>query len=88
MWNDAPLMAWRVNGALKLEWANPEYLTALEAKSLEQAMAAGGCGFIPKPVIASEILLTALTFVIRARIAKASVARNALNLALRAFARR
>jgi signal transduction histidine kinase len=38
MWNDAPLMAWRVNGALKLEWANPEYLTALEAKSLEQAI--------------------------------------------------
>jgi CheY-like chemotaxis protein len=59
-----------------------------DAKSLEQAMAAGGCGFIPKPVIASEILLTALTFVIRARIAKASIARNALNLALRAFARR
>ena len=38
MWNEAPLMAWRVNGALKLEWANPQYLTALEAKSLEQAI--------------------------------------------------
>ena len=39
MWNEAPLMAWRVNGALALEWANPDYLTALEAKSLEQAIA-------------------------------------------------
>jgi PAS domain-containing protein len=38
MWNEAPLMVWRVNGALKLEWANPQYLTALEAKSLEQAI--------------------------------------------------
>jgi signal transduction histidine kinase len=38
MWNDAPFMAWRVSGALKLEWANPEYLRALEAKSLEQAI--------------------------------------------------
>ena len=39
MWNGAPFMAWRVNGALKLEWANPDYLTALEAKSLDQALA-------------------------------------------------
>jgi len=39
MWNAAPFMAWRVNGALKLEWANPEYLAALEAKSLDQAIA-------------------------------------------------
>ena len=38
MWNGAPFMAWRVNGALKLEWANPEYLAALEAKSLDQAI--------------------------------------------------
>ena len=38
MWNGAPFMAWRVNGALKLEWANPEYLAALEAKSLDQAL--------------------------------------------------
>lgn len=38
MWNGAPFMAWRVNGALKLEWANPDYLTALEAKSLDQAI--------------------------------------------------
>ena len=39
MWNTAPFMAWRVNGALKLEWANPAYLSALEAKSLDQAIA-------------------------------------------------
>lgn len=38
MWNGAPFMAWRVNGALKLEWANPDYLAALEAKSLDQAL--------------------------------------------------
>jgi len=38
MWNAAPFMAWRVNGGLKLEWANPEYLAALEAKSLDQAI--------------------------------------------------
>lgn len=38
MWNAAPFMAWRVNGALKLEWANPAYLSALEAKSLDQAI--------------------------------------------------
>ncbi|MEZ6022437.1 MAG: PAS-domain containing protein [Hyphomonadaceae bacterium] len=38
MWSQAPFMAWRVNGALKLEWANPEYLSALEAKSLDQAI--------------------------------------------------
>jgi signal transduction histidine kinase len=39
MWNAAPFMAWRVNGALRLEWANPEYLRALEARSLDQALA-------------------------------------------------
>jgi signal transduction histidine kinase len=38
MWTQAPFMAWRVNAALKLEWANPGYLTALEAKSLDQAI--------------------------------------------------
>ena len=38
MLTQAPFMAWRVSGALKLEWANPEYLKALEAKSLEQAL--------------------------------------------------
>ena len=39
MLNSAPYMAWRVSGAAKLEWANPEYLRALEAKSLDQAVA-------------------------------------------------
>ncbi len=38
MWQHAPFMAWRVNGALKLEWANPVYLQALEAKALDQAL--------------------------------------------------
>ncbi len=38
MWTQAPFMAWRVNSALKLEWANPGYLQALEAKSLDQAI--------------------------------------------------
>jgi signal transduction histidine kinase len=38
MWNAAPFMAWRVNGALTLEWANPEYLQALSAKSMDQAI--------------------------------------------------
>ncbi len=37
--NEAPFMAWRVSGGLKLEWANPEYLRALEAKALDQALA-------------------------------------------------
>ena len=32
MWNEAPFMAWRVDGGLRLQWANPTYLTALEAK--------------------------------------------------------
>ena len=38
MLSEAPFMAWRVDGALKLEWANPEYLEALESKQLEQAI--------------------------------------------------
>jgi signal transduction histidine kinase len=38
MWNEAPFMAWRVDGGLKLQWANPHYLSALEAKSLSQAI--------------------------------------------------
>ncbi|MEZ5996488.1 MAG: PAS-domain containing protein [Hyphomonadaceae bacterium] len=38
MWNAAPYMAWRVDGALKLQWANPAYLEALEAKSMAQAV--------------------------------------------------
>jgi signal transduction histidine kinase len=35
----APFMAWRVSGGLKLEWANSHYLEAIEARSLEQAIA-------------------------------------------------
>ena len=38
MLNDAPFMAWRISGGLKLEWANGEYLRALEAKAIEQAI--------------------------------------------------
>jgi hypothetical protein len=30
----------------------------------------GGCGLIPKPVLASQITLTALTFILRARFNK------------------
>jgi len=37
-----------------------------EARS--RAADAGGCGFIPKPVLASQITLIALTFVLRARL--------------------
>lgn len=39
------------------------------AKPREQAVAAGGCGFIPKPVLASQIKLVALCFIFRARLA-------------------
>jgi signal transduction histidine kinase len=35
----APFLAWRISTAGKLEWANGEYLAALEAKSLDQAIA-------------------------------------------------
>lgn len=35
----APFLAWRVTPALRLKWANNEYLQALEAKSLDQAIA-------------------------------------------------
>jgi hypothetical protein len=38
--------------------------------SRSQATASGGCGFIPKPVLASQITLTALTFILRARLNK------------------
>jgi CheY-like chemotaxis protein len=37
-----------------------------EARS--KAALAGGCGFIPKPVVPSQIKLTALTFLLRARL--------------------
>ncbi len=35
----APFLAWRVTPGLRLKWANNEYLQALEAKSLDQAIA-------------------------------------------------
>lgn len=35
----APFLAWRVTPGLRLKWANNEYLEALEAKSLDQAIA-------------------------------------------------
>lgn len=38
MWNTTPFMAWRVNGGLELDWANPAYLEALSAKSLDSAV--------------------------------------------------
>jgi signal transduction histidine kinase len=34
----APFLAWRTSSAGKLEWANSAYLTALDAKTLEQAI--------------------------------------------------
>jgi len=36
--------------------------------SRTQAAVSGGCGLIPKPVLASQITLTALTFILRARL--------------------
>ncbi len=38
MLDTAPFLAWRVSMTGKLEWANGEYLNALEAKSLDQAI--------------------------------------------------
>jgi len=39
-----------------------------EPDARARAEAAGGCCFIPKPVLSSEIMLTALTFILRARL--------------------
>ena len=36
--------------------------------SRTQAAVSGGCGLIPKPILASQITLTALTFILRARL--------------------
>ena len=41
-----------------------------DVASREKATAAGGNGFIPKPVLAAEITLQALTFILRSRIEK------------------
>lgn len=39
MMQQAPFFAWRLSGGLKLEWANDHYVEALEAKSLDKAVA-------------------------------------------------
>lgn len=41
-----------------------------DARSRTQAAAAGGCGFIPKPVLSSQLTLIALTFIVRNRLEK------------------
>ena len=48
-----------------------------DLKSRAQAEAAGGCGFIPKPVLSSEIILTALTFILRERLERFGTPRRA-----------
>jgi CheY-like chemotaxis protein len=42
-----------------------------DLKSREKATESGGCGFIPKPVLAAEITLQALTLILRARLGRA-----------------
>jgi len=42
-----------------------------DQSSRAQAEAAGGCSFIPKPVLSSEIMLIALTFTLRGRLDQA-----------------
>lgn len=39
-----------------------------DSEARSQAADSGGCGFIPKPVLASQITLTALTFILRTRL--------------------
>ena len=41
-----------------------------DLKSREKATEAGGCGFIPKPVLAAEITLQALTLILRSRLGR------------------
>ena len=41
-----------------------------DVESRSQAAASGGCGFIPKPVLSSQITLTALTYVLASRVEK------------------
>jgi len=45
-----------------------------DMESRSQAVVSGGCGFIPKPVLASQITLTAFTFLLRARLNKSEPA--------------
>jgi len=39
MLSQAPFLAWRVSGGLKLEWANSAYVDALETRTLDHAIA-------------------------------------------------
>lgn len=39
MLSQAPFLAWRVSGGLKLEWANAAYVDALESRTLDAAIA-------------------------------------------------
>lgn len=39
MLSQAPFLAWRISGGLKLEWANSAYVEALETRSLDSAIA-------------------------------------------------
>ena len=43
-----------------------------DTESRSQALAAGGCGFVPKPVLASQITLTALVYIMWARFNQAA----------------
>ena len=52
------------------------------AASLERALAAGGSCLIPKPVLSSQITLTTLTFVMRARLSAAAINAPALEVLL------
>ena len=45
------------------------FVTSLdETDSRTKAAASGGCGFIPKPVLPCEIMLLALTYIVRGRL--------------------
>lgn len=48
--------------------------THSDTKSRERASASGGCGFIPKPVLAIEITLQALTLALRGRLQRTAPA--------------
>jgi CheY-like chemotaxis protein len=39
-----------------------------DAEARSKAVVSGGCGFVPKPVLASQVTLIALTYIIRARL--------------------
>jgi CheY-like chemotaxis protein len=57
------------------------FVTSLDdTNSRNQAAASGGCSFIPKPVLSSEIALVALSFIVRARLAKQAPALDTLDV--------